>query len=301
MSRLSGVFPSLVTVCDDSGDLDEEGERAVVRFCIEKGANGIACLLFAGEFYKFSDAERRRIAEIVIDEANGKVPVLVGTSHAGTKPCIELSKHAQDAGADGVIITPPYHSAFVIESSLALNRHFEQISRNIDIPIMIQDRETLTGVHMCASDLVSVMTRCSNIQSVKIEGIGHLRKIADILRLANRKLPIFGGMAGRYFLEELDLGVAGTIPGAAIPEATVHVYKEFIKGNRELATATFNKFLAYLNFFVLNTLAFVAVEKEALKARGIIRSSNVREPAVFLKRADIEELTSVLRKIEVIS
>jgi len=299
MSGLSGVFPSLVTVCDDSGELDEEGQRSVVRFCLEKGSNGIACLLYAGECYKFSDAERKRVAEIVVDEANGKAPVLVGTSHSGTKPCIELSKHAQDIGADGVIVTPASHSAFVTEASLALSRDFEEISRNVDIPIMIQDRETLTGVHMCPSDLVSIMSRCSNIQSLKIEGTGHLQKIGEIKRLAKGTPVIFGGMAGRYFLEELDLGVAGTIPGVGVPEATVQPYREFTKGHRDPAREVFKKFLPYLRFFVQNTLAFVAVEKEALKARDIIRCSNIRGPGVFLDSAEIEELKSILRKIGV--
>jgi 4-hydroxy-tetrahydrodipicolinate synthase len=300
MSQLSGVFPSIVTVCDDSDELDEEGQRSVVRFCIQSGSNGIACLLYAGECYKFSDAERKRVAEIVVDEANGKIPVLIGTSHSGTKPSIELSKHAQDIGADGVIVTPASHSAFVTEASISMSRDFEEISRTVDLPIMIQDREALTGVHMCPSDLLNIMSKCSNIQSLKLEGTGHLQKIAEIKRLTKEMPVIFGGMAGRYFLEELDLGVAGTIPGIGVPEATVEPYREFCKGHRDAAGGAFRKYLPYLRFFVQNSLAFVAVEKEALKARGIIRCSRVRGPGVFLEPGEIDELKSVLGKIGIL-
>ena len=79
-----GIFPSLPTVCTKDGGIDEAGQRSVVPFCIDSGAEGLACLLFAGEFYKFSDAERTSVARVVVDETNGRVPVLVGISHSGT-------------------------------------------------------------------------------------------------------------------------------------------------------------------------------------------------------------------------
>ncbi|HMK83856.1 MAG TPA: dihydrodipicolinate synthase family protein, partial [Candidatus Bathyarchaeia archaeon] len=148
-------------------------------------------------------------------------------------------------------------------------------------------------------DLVDITSRCSNIRALKIEGIGHLQKIAEIKRLTGGRVAIFGGMGGRHFLEELDRGVVGTIPGVAVPEATVQPFREFTKGHKDLAKEIFKKFLPYLRFFAENTTTFVAVEKEALKARGIIRSSNVRGPGVVLDPVEIDELKSILRKIEV--
>jgi dihydrodipicolinate synthase/N-acetylneuraminate lyase len=124
-----GIFPSLPTVCTKNGGIDEAGQRSVVRFCIDSGAEGLACLLFAGEFYKFSDVERTSVARVVVDETNGKVSVLVGISHGGTVPSIQLGLQAIDAGADGVIVTPPYHADFVKEASVSIRRHYQEVAR----------------------------------------------------------------------------------------------------------------------------------------------------------------------------
>ncbi len=292
-----GIFPSIPTICNNNGEIDEGGQRSVVRYCIEKGASGIACLLFAGEFYKFSDSERRRVASLVIDEANGKVPVLVGISHSGTLPSIQFGKHAKDVGADGVIATPPYHANFVTEASLSLLRHYEKIARQVDLPIMIQDYQTADGVKLSASDLDKIARSSSNIRYVKMEGMDHLKRIEDAIRLTNGRVSVFGGMAGRYLLEELSLGTQGSMPGAELIDLLVSVYDAERKGDAKLARATFRTSLPYLDFLIRHFDSFVAVEKEVLKARGVIRHPAVREPAIPLDKKSAAELWCVIQKI----
>lgn len=269
----------------------------MVRFCLEGGADGLACLLFAGEFYKFSDAERSRVAGIVVDECNGRVPVLVGVSHSGTLPSIELGLRAADAGADGVIVTPPYHANFLAEASLSVRSHFEAVASRLDLPVMIQDYETPGGVRLAASDLEGIARASDNVRYVKIEGGDHLTRIRETRALLGDRMGVFGGMAGRYLLEELALGSQGSIPGAEMVDVLAEVFGASRRGDRERAGPAFARLLPYLDFLVKHFDSFVAVEKEVLRARGVIGSSTVRSPAVPLGADATAALGSILREM----
>ncbi len=166
--------------------------------------------------------------EIAVEEGNGRVPVLFGTSHFTTSPVIELSKYAEDVGADRVIVTPPLFGP--IRSTRSLIKHYRAIVSAVEIPIVIQDAEEDT--HMC-STFIGKLFKDENIRYVKVEGIESSTKIQEILELT--EMIIFGGTAGKQLLEELILGAKGDMPGCAIPELTAEPYKEFIKGNDEKA------------------------------------------------------------------
>jgi 4-hydroxy-tetrahydrodipicolinate synthase len=291
------VFPSIPTICKSNGEIDEVGQRSVVRYCVEQGANGIACLLFAGEFYKFSDSERKRVARVVVDEVNGKIPTLVGVSHSGTIPSIELGNHARDVGADGIIAAPPYHSNFVSESQHSLERHYEQLARRVDLPIMIQDYETPGGVSLRAEEIELITSREKNVRYVKVEGKGQLERIARITHLIPGKVDVFGGMAGYHLLDEIPLGTKGSIPGAAMVGPLVKIFAEAEKGDEVHARQRFSRIKPYLDFFISHFDSFVSVEKEALMSRGVIRSSAVRSPAVPLSQSAKGELSRLLRRM----
>src|ERR1041385_1722059 len=103
-----GVFSPTVTGFHEDGSLNERATRDYVRFQIENGVHGLAPLGSAGEPFVLSDEERMRVLEWVLDEADGKVPVLAGTGHAGTASTIQLSLHAKKHGASGYMLITPY-------------------------------------------------------------------------------------------------------------------------------------------------------------------------------------------------
>jgi len=111
------------------------------------------------------------------------------------------------------------------------------------------------------------------------------------------KVDVFGGMAGYYLLDEMRLGIKGSIPGAAVVGPLVKIFAESEKGDEVLARQRFRRIKPYLDFFISHFDSFVSVEKEALRARGVIQSSAVRSPAVPLSRSAKEELSRLLRRI----
>ena len=298
LKNLKGIIPSLHTITTSNGNLSEEDIRSEVRFNIECGAHGLAVGLGAGEFYKFSDEERKKLFRIVVDEANGKIPVLVGAWHTGTEPALMLARYAEDIGADGLVLIPPFFRKK--ESQLYLFEHFSKIAKKVDLPIMIQDNEDVFGVHICASLCKKLLEENPNIYLIKIEGIGALEKIKLVRELTQDKMLIFGGSAARFFYEEMAAGACGNIPDACLTDLLVEVFNRYERGDIEGSKRVYNRFKLWVDFLFLHPLQGAEIEKETLRLRGIIKSSHTRGPKISLSDKDKIELKRILQKIGVI-
>jgi 4-hydroxy-tetrahydrodipicolinate synthase len=288
-----GIYPALSTPCDDSGVLDEESLREQVRWNIEKGTHGVIVSLMSGEFHKFSDQERMRTYEIVVDEARGKVPVLVGPSHSGTTVVIQLSQFAAEIGADGICVLPPFFNMRDGKAALCLYDHYAAIASQVDLPIMIQDCEG-TAPYMCVSLFKQLAADFGNIVGVKLEGPRSFGKAKE-MREAAPDVVVFGGMAAVNMYEELKIGVAGNVPDACLTDVLVGVYELFVEGKVQEAEALFERYKKWLDFLHLHRMSNYEVEKETLRQRGVIKSSFTRLPhGPLLTDEDKEELNQIL-------
>jgi 4-hydroxy-tetrahydrodipicolinate synthase len=293
LQNLKGIVPALNSIFDANGDIDSEGMKSIVNFAIENGVQGLAVNIHAGEFYKLTDDERKRLAKIVIDTAHGKTPVLIGISHSGTEPSIGLGRHAKDIGADGVVAMAPYY--YGAESVPYLAEHYNRIASSVDLPLMVQDAEDITGVPMEPELFVKLFRRNPNIFMVKVEGERAGRKIIETRKLAGRKLVIFGGMAGKSIIEELDKGAQGNIPDACFADLLVPLYNAYASGQRRDAEAFFQKYKPWVDFLMQHSVSETSIEKETLQLRGVITSSYVRGPKLDLTSQQRRELVRILR------
>src|SRR5512133_1489881 len=109
--RYRGVFPVVPTIFTESGTLDLEGQKRCVDFMIDAGSNGLCILANFSEQFVLADDERDVLTREILEHVAGRVPVIVTTTHFGTRICAERSRQAQDADAARVMIMPPYHGA----------------------------------------------------------------------------------------------------------------------------------------------------------------------------------------------
>ena len=130
---------------------------------VDEGIHGITLTGSFGEFPLLSSEERIRLYELAVDEAAGRCAVIAGTGHASTEEVIRLSRAAQGAGADGVMIIPPY---YLLPSEDDLKEHFGRIDPNVGLPITIYNNPARTGVNMSPSLLVE-LSRLEHVVSVK--------------------------------------------------------------------------------------------------------------------------------------
>src|SRR5437867_142062 len=107
-TQMRGVFTIPVTPFDSSGDVDEASLRRCVQFCLDAGAHGIVAPVNASEATVLSDQERLRVATILVETVNHRIPVVVGVSAVTARQAAAFSRHARGIGADAVIAMPPY-------------------------------------------------------------------------------------------------------------------------------------------------------------------------------------------------
>jgi 4-hydroxy-tetrahydrodipicolinate synthase len=133
MTELRGVIPITATPFDADGRVDEDSIVTLVEFEARCGVHGLNVLGIMGEFHKLTESERRRVAEVFIKSAAGRFPIVIGTSHAGTGACIELSRAAEAAGAAAVMVAPPPG----LKGDAAILAHYRAVAGAVSIPIVV--------------------------------------------------------------------------------------------------------------------------------------------------------------------
>lgn len=232
MFRLSGVIPAIVTpFTDDGKQVDEERLRALVRYVLEKGATGVVPCGTTGEFQNLSIEERRLVSKIVIDEAKGRVPVIVGTGCSSTDLTVEMTRFAKDAGADAaLIVTPYYHKP----TARGIYEHFRVVAEAVDLPIVLYNIPQVTGVQL-PWQIVEDLAEIPNIVGVK-DSSGELRYILALIEKTKPRLSIMVGH-DEVVLPALAAGCSGMILASAniIPDVWRELYDAFQRGDLEKA------------------------------------------------------------------
>lgn len=188
MTGFRGSYTVMVTPFDDAGLLDETRLRRFVEWQIEQGVHGLIPLGSTGEFLSLTREERGQVVTIVVDQAAGRVPVLAGTAAEWTDEAVSLSKEAQDLGADGVMVVPPYYSS-PTEDEIFM--HYRKIAEAISVPVMVYNNPFTSNVDLKAP-LVARLSEIDNISYIK-ESSGSVTRTTQILRLCGDRMTVFAG------------------------------------------------------------------------------------------------------------
>jgi 4-hydroxy-tetrahydrodipicolinate synthase len=186
-SSFRGSFTALVTPFKN-GSLDEKAFRELVDWQIAEGTNGLVPVGTTGESPTLSHEEHKRAVEWCIDQADGRVPVIAGSGSNSTQEAIELSRHAQEAGADAVLIVTPYYNKPTQEG---LYQHFKAINDAISIPIIIYNIPGRSVIDMSV-DTMKRLYELRNIAGVK-------DATANVLRVSQQRAamgPDFNQLSG---------------------------------------------------------------------------------------------------------
>src|SRR3954463_4362764 len=153
-----GVLPALITPFTDDGDaIDTRALSAIVDRLIAAGVGGLVPGGGTGEFTTLTNAERRELVEVTFEAAADRVPVVAGTGALSTRETVELSRHAERAGAAAVLIVPPFYDALSWRELLA---HYTAVADTIDIPIMYYNLPSASGVTLTAAQLRELPVAC---------------------------------------------------------------------------------------------------------------------------------------------
>ena len=166
-----GSNVALVTPFKDN-KLDEENYIKLINFHLENGTNGLVPAGTTGESPTLSHGEHEKVIELCINEAKGKIPVIAGTGSNSTEEAISLTKHAEKAGADGVLVVTPYYNKPTQEG---LYQHYKAINDNCGVPIIIYNIPGRSVVDMSVETMARLF-ELKNITGVK-DATGDLNRV----------------------------------------------------------------------------------------------------------------------------
>lgn len=159
----TGSITALVTPFKD-GKIDEKALQDLVEWQIQEGSNGLVPCGTTGESPTLTHPEHHRVVELVIEAAAGRVPVIAGAGSNSTEEAIELSRHAEAAGADGLLIVAPYYNK---PSQEGLYRHFRAIDVRVGIPIIVYNIPPRSVVDISVETMNRIFEDCANVVGVK--------------------------------------------------------------------------------------------------------------------------------------
>ena len=232
MFKPEGILPALVTpFTDDGKTVDEERLRALVRHCIELGVHGVVPCGTTGEFVNLTLEEKKRVIKVVIDEVNGRVPVIAGTGASGTYEALEMTKYAKDAGADAALIVTPF---YLKPADRGIYEHYNTIASQVDLPIILYNIPQCTGLPL-PWQMVEDLAQIPNIVAVK-DSSGQLSFILAVLEKVRDKINVLCGH-DEVVVAGLAAGCSGAILASAniIADVWVQIYNHVKSGDLQKA------------------------------------------------------------------
>jgi 4-hydroxy-tetrahydrodipicolinate synthase len=282
---MRGVFPILLTPFDEQDRIDEEGLRGVVEYSIRAGVHGVGIAL-GSEMPKLTEPEREQVVRVVIEQARGRVPVVVNTGAQANYPAVVYSKQAEELGASAVMCIPPTGA-----SPTEIRSYFKAVSDAVRVPVFIQDVATAP---VSAGLIRQIAEESEQVRYAKIETPPQPAKVAEGVRLSRGLVTVFGGASGTYLIEELRRGSVGTMPFPTQMEAFVEVWDRFQAGDLAGAQEVFDRRIAPLiRISTTGVRLGHTIHKEVLRRKGIIRCAKVRAPSDPLDdfaRRDLDEV-----------
>jgi dihydrodipicolinate synthase/N-acetylneuraminate lyase len=184
-TAVRGFVGTPVTPFTSDDKIDSELYQRIVDFLTRKGADAIAAPMHMGEALSMTVEERKRVAKLLVEAVNGRKPVFIHCSLSGTREVIDLAKHAQSIGAQGVVVVTPY---FYHPGNAALVDHFVSVARSIDISVIIY-RNVSVG-ELPLEVLAEVVRTCPNVIGIK-EGGHEMGYFTEACRMTNAIRPGF--------------------------------------------------------------------------------------------------------------
>lgn len=273
-TALFGVVPMLPTPFDENGRIQWTDFAPIISYQVENGAHGIAVLGLGGEASRLSIEERLEVADTVLGAVPRGTPVIIGVSADDTVSACGLARHAAQRGATAIMVAPPKVPTM---STQALRDHYLAVcDAAASIEVMVQDAPAFIDVSLGAAFVAELAAARTNVRYAKSEAFPAAERTAELTTLLGERVRVFGGASGLHYLDVLDAGAIGMIPGCEAPAEFVGIYDAYMADRREEAAQRFARLQPLLVFEAQTLDIFIASSKAILKARGIIRSDALR-------------------------
>jgi len=287
-ARFQGSFVAMVTPFRN-GKVDEAKVRELVEFHTSHGTDGLIPCGTTGESPALSHDEHRRVVELVVEAAQGRIPVIAGTGSNSTAEAIDLTRHAERAGAAGALVVNPYYNKPTQEG---LYRHFRAVAESVAIPILVYNIQSRTAVNVETATLERLVRDARNVVGVK-EASGSLDQMSQVVAACGPDFSVLSG-DDNLTLPLLAVGGHGVISVIAniVPRETAEMVHAALDGDWKRARELHYKLfpLARAAFLETNPIPI----KEAMAMASMIEPE-FRLPMCRMGDANRERLRAILK------
>lgn len=289
----TGAGVALVTPMHKDGSVNYEKLKELVNWQIDNKTDAIIVCGTTGESSTLDDKEHRKVIEEVVKGTNGRVPVIAGTGSNNTQYAIELSKEAENLGADGVLVVSPYYNK---TSQLGLVKHYSAIADNINIPLIIYDIPPRTGCKI-SIDTFKILADHNNIVGVKAAS-GVISDVATLAAECGDRLDIYSGNDDQI-IPIMSLGGKGVISviSNVIPKETHDICQLYLDGECHKSTKMQLEFIDLVHKLLMDVNPIPV--KDAMNMMGM-EVGPCRLPLCSLDKNKMEILKSCLKKYKLI-
>lgn len=290
---MQGVYPILSMPFDADARIDFEDLRHEVEWAIGHGVHGLG-IAMASEVYKLIESERDEVLRTVVEQARGRVKIVMNTSAESTDVAIHYSRKAEDLGADALMVRP---TSYVPTTADQHVEYFVHIAEAVNIPIFLQDQSTALVPPALA---VRIARGHENLCYVKVETPPTVPRMAEANALrGDSGLILFGGAGGAFCLEEYRRGSVGTMPGCTLPEMFVRTWNLWQDGKEREAEEEFHRYAALIRTLAQGQGLANWLYKDILVQRGIFKPSSVhaRHPSLKPDAIAFKELHQLLDEL----
>jgi 4-hydroxy-tetrahydrodipicolinate synthase len=294
--NLEGIIVPIVTIFKNGAQsIDHDGIKNHADYLVSAGVHAIIANGTTGDFFSMNHEEKRKVAETVVKQVQGKVPALVGTTSLTTVECVELSKHAEGLGADGVMVAPPYYMPLTKDAIL---HHYEMVGKSIAIPILLYNNPLCTGQNLTPG-MVAELSTIKNLNYVK-ESTGSMTvdNIQQMIWKTKHKVKFFCGEE-HMAMQALSIGADGLVMGHAngIPEYFVQLFNLMQENKFKEARDMQHKVFPLWNFTnQYHEYIYNSTVKSVMKIRGLGDVTETRSPIIPLNKRQEKELEQVLQE-----
>ncbi len=288
MSHFGKVSTAMVTPFDKNDNIDFQKTTTLIDYLINHGTDSLVIAGTTGESPTLSNEEKVALIKHTVKEVNGRVPVIAGTGSNNTAASIKLTKQAEEAGVDAIMLVVPYYNK---PSQEGLYQHFKAIIETTTLPVMLYNIPGRSVVNMSVDTIVR-LSELPNVVAVK-EASGNLDAMAEIISKTKDDFALYSGDDG-LTLPALAIGAAGVVSVAShiIGDEMQAMIKSFQSGEIAAAAEQHRKLLPIMK--QLFTAPNPSPVKTALQVKGLDVGS-VRLPLLPLTSTERSELTNVIQ------
>lgn len=289
---IEGVLPALITPFTKDNRVDKDGIRQNIEFLVDGGVSGVVPCGTTGEAATLSIKEHEKVIEYAVEFSS--VPVVAGTGSNNTTEALELTKFAQDAGADAALLITPYYNK---PNDSGMLKHFMTIADGVDIPIIIYNVPSRTGINL-KPELTAKLAKVSNIVGIK-EASGSLDQVTRIIELTKGEdFAVLSGDDG-LTLPILSIGGTGVISVVAnvAPKLVVSMVEAFRNGDGEKARELHLTLAPLIRAMFLETNPIPV--KKAVELIGL-PAGNLRLPLAPISTDNEKKLKAALNDLHLI-